>query len=181
MSSVFSPGCTVNVFLVPFCLLYVYQPEKVQGSSLNPSSCCLRQSQTVDLTLNRVSEHMQRREKEHDRWTYESTAGFWKIVMEETTRGYPKIHTPSMVSVKPNQRLWFQRGQESMCSKCFYAYACLHMCMHYSVSACVCMCWSKMVRSKSGGASFPPALISHLGIQAPSTVRSHLFLTGLLS
>lgn len=62
--------------------------EKVQGARLKPSSCCLRQSQTVDLTLNGVREHMQRRgKKEHDRWTYESTAGLWKIVTEEATRG----------------------------------------------------------------------------------------------
>ena len=75
--------------------------KKVQASSLKPSSCCLWQSQTVDLTLNGVSEHMQRREKELDRWMYESTAGLWKIVMEEATKGDPKIHTPSMVSVQP--------------------------------------------------------------------------------
>lgn len=132
-SCVFSQRCTINEFLEPFCLLYVYQPEKVQASSLKPSSCCLRQSQTVDFTLNGVSEHMQGREKEHDRWTYESTAGLWQIVMKEATEGDPKIHTPSPVSVQPNQRLRFQRkGNES---KCFYVYACLGMCMHYSTSA----------------------------------------------
>lgn len=65
----------MNVFLVAFGLHQLHPPEKVQASSLKPSSCCLRQSQTVDLTLNGVSEHMQRRENELDRWTYKSTAG----------------------------------------------------------------------------------------------------------
>lgn len=47
-----------------------YQLGKAKGSSLKPSGCCQRQSQTVDLTLNGVSEHTERREKEHDRWTF---------------------------------------------------------------------------------------------------------------
>lgn len=117
-------------------------------------------------------------EKEHDRWTYESTAGLWKIVIEEATRGDPKIHTPSMVSVQPIGRLRFQRrGRGTMCGGCFYVDARLRMRVHYSVSASMSMCWSKVVRSKSGGASLPPALISHLGIWAVSSVGSHLFLT----
>lgn len=48
--------------------------------------------------------------------------------------GDPRIHTPSTVSVQPIQRLRFQRGGKgSMCGKCFYAYACLRMCV------CVCV------------------------------------------
>lgn len=83
--------------------------RKGSGSSLKPSSFCLKPSQTVDLTLYGVSEHMQRRGKEHDRWTYESTAVLWKIVMEEATKGDPtSVHTPSTVSVQPIQRLSFQ-------------------------------------------------------------------------
>lgn len=83
--------------------------RKSSGSSLKPSSCCLRQSQTVDLTLYGVSEHMQRRGKEHDRWTYASTAGLWKIVMEQPTKGdSTSVHTPSLVSVQPIQRLGFR-------------------------------------------------------------------------
>lgn len=83
----------------------VLSARKSSGSSLKPSSCCLRQSQTVDLTLYGVSEHMQRRGIEHDRWTYESTAGLWKIVTKEATRGDPtSVHTPSTVSVHPHSK-----------------------------------------------------------------------------
>lgn len=157
-------ACTINVFLVPLCLLQLYQPERGSGSSLKPSSCCLRQSQTVDLTLYGVSEHMQRRGIEHDRWKYESTAGLWKIVMEEATKGDPtSLHTPSTVSVQPIYRVRFQwQGKESVCIR-------IHLCLcAMSVTASwilVCLCAT--VRSKSGGASFPPALIS-LRVQRPT-------------
>lgn len=91
-----------------------YQAGNIQSSSSKPSSSCLRQNPTADLTLNGVKEQMQRREKEHDRWTIECMAGLWKTVMEEATRGDPKIHTPSTVLVQPIERVRFQgRGQES--------------------------------------------------------------------
>lgn len=38
-----------------------------------------------------------------------------------------------------------------------------------------------VVRSKSGGASFPPALISHLGIEGAEYCKTHLFLTAAQS
>ena len=109
----------------------------------------------------------------HDRWTYESTAGLWKIVMEEATRGRPPKFTPHLWRwCDPFKGYGFRGGwgQKSMCGKCFWEDAWLHVCMHTHVCVCV------MVRSKSGGASFPPALISHSGTQALCTVRSHLFL-----
>lgn len=117
-------GRTVNVSSVS--LFY-------SSGSLKPSSCCLRQSQTVDLTLNGVREHMKRREKEHDRWTIECTAGLWKEVWEEATRGHPKIHTPSTVLVQAIERLRFQgRGQGT--SRPYVESVPVCVCMHRSVS-----------------------------------------------
>lgn len=123
------------------------------SGSLKPSSCCLRQSQTVDLTLNGVREHMKRREKEHDRWTIECTAGLWKEVWEEASRGHPKIHTPSTVLVRAIERVRFQgRGQET-------SGPCVE-----SVPVCVCM--HRSVRTFLFGAEVTD--------QSQVALRSHL-------
>lgn len=170
---VISQGWTVNVFLVP---LYTegYQAENIQSSSLKPSSFCLRQNPTVDLTLNGVKEHMQRREKEHDRWTIECIAGLWKTVMEEATRGDPKIHTPSMVLVQPIERVRFQgRGQET--SRPYVVSVSMHVfvCVHAPFSEHIYMFGAKLTDQSQ------VALRSHLLSLVIWACRPwpHLFLT----
>lgn len=83
-----------------------------------------------------------------------STLGFWKIVMEEAAKGDPNIQTPSTVSVQPIRGL-YSVGAETIWS---------------------CGPSVSVVRSKSGGASFPPALICHLGTAGAEYSKTHLFL-----
>lgn len=132
---------------------------KGSGSSLKPSSCCLRPSQTVDLTLYGVRGRIQRRGgKRHDRWTYKSTTGFWKIVTEQPTRGDPlSVHTPSTESVRYYNKLRFQTEGICVAILCMHAGPCISEDNRVSVSLGV-LAWSGQI--KVGRQSFPPALIS---------------------
>lgn len=84
--------------------------------------------------------------------------------MEEATRGDPKIHTPSTVLVQPIERVRFQgRGQESSGPHVLSVSLHVSVCVHAPFTEHIYV-WCKTDGSKSGGASFPPALISHVGM-----------------
>lgn len=135
-----SQGWRVNVFLAP---LQTYQAENVQSSSLKPSSCCLRQSQIVDLTLSGVREHMKSREKELDRWTIECTAVLWKTVWR-----IPKF-TPHLWCERNLLKGYgFRAEARRPADHMWKVFLWMLVCMHPSVSTFTCLVqkWQIKVR-----------------------------------